>query len=146
ELTEAHGALPAVIVYWLRFHELGCREFPVAVRLGTRCTPIQFTRFPDRSTSRKVLLYVPGTVRPSEFLDHGFDSVGTSHRRGSERCVHPSGINPNRRVLEHVLVPLRLRTLHWQNVELISLSKMNQTGIEIVFPDFLPIMLLLIRR
>jgi len=116
------------------------------VPLGTRCTPIQFTRFPDRSTSRKVLLYVPGTVRPSEFLDHGFDSVGTSHRRGSERCVHPSGINPNRRVLEHVLVPLRLRTLHWQNVELISLSKMNQTGIEIVFPDFLPITLLLIRR
>ncbi|MFZ0288193.1 MAG: hypothetical protein WBV26_11825 [Candidatus Sulfotelmatobacter sp.] len=93
-----------------------------------------------------MLLYVPGTVRPSEFLDHGFDSVGTSHGRGSERCVHPSGINPNRRVLEHVLVPLRLRTLHWQNVELISLSKMNQTGIEIVFPDFLPITLLLIRR
>jgi hypothetical protein len=40
-----------VIVDWLRFHGLSCREFPVSVWLGARCTRIQFTGFADRSST-----------------------------------------------------------------------------------------------
>ena len=39
----------AVMVDLLCFHGLSCREFPVSVWLGARCTSMQFTRFADRS-------------------------------------------------------------------------------------------------
>jgi hypothetical protein len=62
---------------------------------------------------------------------------------GSEFRFHASRINPNRRILEQVLEPLHVGAAHGQQREL-SPSSTNQTGIEIVFPDFLPMTLILI--
>ncbi len=53
----------AVIVDLLRFHGLSCREFPVSVWLGARCTGMQFTRFADRSTT--------SSTRYGEYLFRG---------------------------------------------------------------------------
>jgi hypothetical protein len=46
---------------------------------------------------------------------------------------------------QQVLVPLRIRTLYWQEYSLFP-SNTNQTGIEIVRPELLPITLILIWR
>ncbi len=35
----------------LRFHDLGCGEFPISVWLGAQGTGMQFTSFPDRCTT-----------------------------------------------------------------------------------------------
>jgi len=35
-----------------RFYGFGCREFPISVWLGARGTRMQFTGFPDGSTTR----------------------------------------------------------------------------------------------
>ena len=74
-----------------------------------------------------------------------FGGIGGLARNGSELYLHASRINPNRRVLEHVLVPLGVRALHGQQVEILP-SNTNQTGSEIIFPDFLPTTLILIWR
>jgi hypothetical protein len=64
---------------------------------------------------------------------------------GSEFRFHASRINPNRGILEQVLEQLRVGAAHGQQKEF-SPSSTNQTGIEIVFLDFLPMTLILIWR
>jgi len=91
---------------------------------------------------RVVLLHVLRPVLFAELLNHRFDGFGVSDGDGLKLCLRAPRINPNRRVVEHVLVPLLVRTLHWQQIKLPSST--NQTGMEIVRPDFLPITLSLI--
>jgi len=59
----------------------------------------------------------------------------------TELRPHTSRFYPNPWVVAHVLVPLGVRALHGQEAEP---STTNQTGIEIVRPDFLPTTLILI--
>jgi hypothetical protein len=94
---------------------------------------------------RIILLHVLRPVLLPELLDHRFHAFGSSHGKSSELRLNSPSISPNRRVLEDVLVPLRVQTLHGQEVAL-SASSTNQTGMEIVRPDILPITLILIWR
>lgn len=75
--------------------------------------------------------------------DHRFHSFGIGYRDSLEPRLRVPRINPNRRVLQDVLIPLRLRAVHWQQVQRVAFCT-NQTGFEIVLPDFLPITLSLI--
>jgi hypothetical protein len=78
-------------------------------------------------------------------LDYGFHHLGISDGNGSELRFHASRINPNRRIrgrfMNHCVSEPRTGSR-----ESLSPSSTNQTGIEIVFPDFLPMTLILIWR
>src|SRR5439155_14221183 len=71
---------------------------------------------------RIVLLHIAGPVLVSEFVDHGRDACGISDRNSLKFCLRIACINPNGGVLEHVLVPLCIRPLHWQQVKLVALQ------------------------
>jgi hypothetical protein len=94
---------------------------------------------------RIILLHVLCSVLLAELLDHRFQRFGFGDRLRTDLRFLSSRINPDRRILEHVFVPLRFGTLHGQQIKLLA-SSTNQTGIEIVLPDFLPITLILIWR
>jgi hypothetical protein len=53
-------------------------------------------------------------------LDYGFHHLGISDGNGSEFRFHASRINPNRRILEQVLEPLRVGAAHGQQRELFA--------------------------
>src|ERR1700688_1926726 len=67
---------------------------------------------------RIVFLHVRSAVLLPKLLDHGIHSFGIGDGFCPEFRLRVPRINPDRRVLEHVLVPLRLRALHWQEVDL----------------------------
>jgi hypothetical protein len=70
--------------------------------------------------SRIILLYVLRPVFLPELLDNQCDRFGISHRGGVELCFRTSGRNPDLPMTQQVLVPLRIRTLYWQEVEFVS--------------------------
>jgi hypothetical protein len=80
---------------------------------------------------RIVLLHVLRPVLLAELLDHGLDDFRISDGGGPELRPYASRLE------------LRFRALYGQEISF-SPSKTNQTGIEIVRPDFLPITLILI--
>src|ERR1700687_2630962 len=61
---------------------------------------------------RIVLFHVAGTVLGAEFLDHGRDLFGVSDGNRSEFGCVAARIDSERRVLEHILVPLCVRPAH----------------------------------
>src|SRR5271165_1431986 len=64
-----------------------------------------------------VLLHVAGPILLAEFLHHRRDPFGISNSNGLKFSICAARIDPNFRVLEHVLVPLRIRPLHRQEVK-----------------------------
>src|SRR5580698_11206982 len=74
-----------------------------------------------RIKPRIILLNIPGPILLAKLLNHSLHRLGTSHRHSSKLRFRASRINSNRRILEHVLVPLRLRSRHRQQVELVAL-------------------------
>jgi hypothetical protein len=80
-----------------------------------------------------MLLHVSGTVLLAELLDHRFHGFGFSDGNGSEFRLRSSCINPNLRVLEDILVPLRDRTSNGQQVQLAALQD-EPNGIGDHFP------------
>src|SRR5713101_3108235 len=69
---------------------------------------------------RIVLLHVSRPVLLAELLDHRFHSFRIGNWRCPEFRLHSPRINLNRWVLKHILVPLRVRALHGQEVELLA--------------------------
>jgi hypothetical protein len=59
-------------------------------------------------------------TRARNFSTTDFTGLAFSHGKGSKRRFHASRINPKRRVLEYVPVPLYVRVLHRQKVELLA--------------------------
>src|SRR5690349_22122521 len=66
-----------------------------------------------------VLLYVAGPVLFAEFLDHRRHLFGISQRNSFACALCASSIDSNRRVLQRVLVPLCIRSGHWQQIKLL---------------------------
>src|SRR5579862_411921 len=66
-----------------------------------------------------VLLHVVGSIFVAEFLDHGRHLLCVGERNGVELTALAAGIDAHLRVLEYVLVPLRIRALHRQQVKLV---------------------------
>src|SRR6266498_1999587 len=61
----------------------------------------------DRNVKlRVVLLHVTRSVLRTEFLNHGRHLFRVCDRGGRKFCLFASRVDPNRRVLEHILVPL----------------------------------------
>jgi hypothetical protein len=96
-----------------------CMNLHTAKQPSTR---LPFTQFADHRQIefRIVLLHVSRAVLLMELLDHGFHRFGFRDRLRSELCFRAPRINPNRRVLEHVFVPLRVGALNGQEVELFA--------------------------
>jgi hypothetical protein len=69
---------------------------------------------------RIILLHVLRPVLLPELLDHRLDSLGIGYRHYPEFRLHASRINPNRRVGKYVPVPLCLRALHGEQVQLLA--------------------------
>ena len=69
---------------------------------------------------RVILRHILHPVFVAEFLNNRLDTICIDDRSGSEPRLHASRINPNRRILENVLVPLRVRALHGQEIELLA--------------------------
>jgi hypothetical protein len=79
-------------------------------------------------------------------LDYGFHHLGISDENGSEFRFHASRINPESTdsgagSCSHCVLEPRTGSR-----KSLSPSNTSQTGIEIVFPDFLPMTLILIWR
>src|SRR6266849_8040119 len=66
-----------------------------------------------------VLLHIAGPVLGAEFLDHRRDLFGVRNRNGIEFSFSVARGDPDRRVLEHVLIPLCVRASHRQQIQLV---------------------------
>src|ERR1035438_1970211 len=69
---------------------------------------------------RIILLHVARAVLFAELLDHRLHRVGFGDRLRSELCLRASRINPNRRILQDVLIPLRPRAVHGQKIQTLA--------------------------
>ena len=71
-------------------------------------------QIPNSTSSRPLARTSPGTSRSR------ISQLRRAHWRCPEFCFNASCVNPNRRVFDHVSVPLRVRTLDRQEVQLLS--------------------------
>ena len=69
---------------------------------------------------RIIFLHVLRPVLLPELFDHGLESLRISYGGGPEFRFHASRINPNRRVLQHISVPLGVGAAHWEQVQLLT--------------------------
>ncbi len=69
---------------------------------------------------RVVLLHVLRPVLLSELLHHRFRRFCIRDGNGSEFRFHAPRINSNRRIIEHVPVPLGVGALHGQEVQVFA--------------------------
>src|SRR6266404_3219104 len=68
---------------------------------------------------RIVLFHVAGTVLGAELFDDGGDLFGVLDRSNLPFGLCATGLDLDGRVLEHILVPLRIGAAHGQEVELV---------------------------
>src|ERR1035437_873921 len=88
------------------------RPVPAGLRLGSRGPSHRFNQ--DRhSDFRLFLLPILPPFLLAELLDHRSHNVYLVDWLCPEFRFCAPSINPNRWVFEHVLVPLRVRALHW---------------------------------
>src|SRR5713101_1659492 len=71
---------------------------------------------------RIVLLYIACSVLLAKFLDDRLHGFRILDGRRPELCFRSPRIDPNRRILEDIAVPLRVGTTYWQQVELVALK------------------------
>ena len=93
-----------------------------------------------------VFLHITRSILGTEFLNHRRNLALIRDRNTLEISLLHHRVDPNGRVLEQVLVPLCVRASHRQKAKRAIVTVTNQTGWEMVRPDFLPVTLMLISR
>ena len=66
-----------------------------------------------------ILFYVAGPVFIAKLLNHGRNLFGVRDWSGLEFSLSASGIDSNRRIVQNILVPSGLRSLHGHEVQLV---------------------------
>jgi hypothetical protein len=69
-----------------------------------------------------MLLHVSRAVLLAEFLDYGFGTLDSVIGFAVSLASAPSRINPNLLVLEHVAIPLGVRTPNGQQIKSVAFS------------------------
>src|SRR5215831_12666784 len=78
---------------------------------------------------RIILLNVPWAILRTKFLNHCRDSVRLRERSHFQCCALTPRIDLHLGMLEHILIPLRVRTVHRKKVERVALrDKPNRVG------------------
>src|SRR5215469_2973176 len=71
---------------------------------------------------RVVLLHIPGAVLFAKLADYRVHCVRFGNWFNPEFRLRAPGINANLRVLEYVLIPVRVGTMDWQQVKSVAFS------------------------